>query len=300
MPAKPSDDQRHSAGSPAANWRESWTFYAFDARRQIGFVVRLGLAPNLGSASVTIGVTREGRPLYHRHMDELPVPGGDVLSGMSSAGLTFRCLSLQRGRFLLSFADPAAQLSFDLDWAGLHEAAESVSLHAPDEDADDLGSVQIEQFGRVAGRLTSRGQTVDVVGTGPRDHSVGVRDADSRTLYDAVWVLLDDGRAFGFRQERRASGFIQSPWTWNGEKILPLEGMRLERILDEEHRPVSMTVHASDADRNRYLLSGDRRACFSCFRDDSVFHTGFFDITLDDGTRGHGVGEYGYRMGEDR
>lgn len=300
MPVKPSDDQRHSASIPAANWRETWSFYGFDARRQIGCVFRLGLAPNLGSASVTIGLTREGRPLYHRHMDELPVPGGDVLSGMSAAGLSFRCLSLQRGRFLIRYSDEVAQLAVDLDWHGLHEAAESVSLHAPEEDAEDLGSVQIEQFGRVAGRLTSRGQTVDLVGSGPRDHSVGVRDADSRTLYDVVWVRLDDGRAFGLRQERRASGFIQSPWMWDGHKVLPLEGMRLESTLDDEQRPVATTVHAADADRNRYLLSATRRAVFTCFRDDSVFHTGFFDVTLDDGTRGTGVGEYGHRMGEDR
>jgi len=297
MPVIPADDQRHTPDSVAPDWSESWTFYFLDPRRQLCCVARLRLCPNEGTCSVTVCMSRDGRPMYHRHLDGLPLPLGDVLSGITAGGLTFRCLSLHRGRYLVSFSDPGARLSFDLDWQGQHEPADSIGLYTPEGTTGD-SDLHIEQMGRIAGRMTYRDQTFDLIGMGPRDHSVGTRRWERMNWYDLAWVMLDDGRAFGLTQAQRPGGLLQVPWMWDKEKLLPLHGMRFEKTLDSEHRPLTVTIVVADPERRRYLLNGTRRTSMPCYSDSYVMHSGYFDFLLDDGTRGIGATEYGYRMGE--
>lgn len=297
MPVTPADDQRHTPDTAAPEWSESWSFYFVDPRRQICCMARLGLSPNLGVCSVAVCMSREGRPIYHRQFDALPLPGGDVLSGITAGGLSFRCLSLHRGRYLLSFSDPAAGLTLELDWQGLHEPADSIAMHAPGG-VPGFSNMHIGQLGRVAGRMSYRDQSFDLIGMGPRDHSIGTRQWESMNWYDMAWIMLDDGRGFGLIQAQRPAGLLQFPWIWDRDKLLPLYGMRFEKTLDSEHRPLTVTIHASDPLGRRYLLNGTRRTSMPCYFDSYVTHSGYFDFLLDDGTRGLGVAEYGYRMGE--
>jgi hypothetical protein len=297
MPVTPADDQRHTPDSTSPEWSESWVFYFIDPRRQLCCITRLGLSPNRGTCNVMVCMSRDGKPLYHRQLDGLPLPGGDVLSGISAGGLTFRSLSLHRGRYLVSFSDPIARLSFDLDWQGLHEPADSIGMHVP-EGVSGLANMHIEQMGRVAGRMTYREQSLDIVGMGPRDHSIGTRNWESMLWYDLAWIMMDDGRAFGLIQAQRTAGLLQVPWMWDRDKLLPLYGMRFEKALDAEHRPTAVTIHVSDPLRRRYLLSGTRRTTMACYLDSYVMHSAYFDFVLDDGTRGIGAEEYGYRLGE--
>lgn len=297
MSVIPSDDQRHDPNLSAPDWSEGWSFYFIDPRRRLCCVARIELFPNRGSSGVTIWMSCEGKPLYHRQFRGLPLPVGDVLSGICAGGLSFRCLSLQRGRFLVSFADPDSRVAFDLDWQGLHEPADAVGMHAPNG-VPGFATKHIEQLGRIVGRLTYRDQTLDLSGLGPRSHFVGPRTPESLASAEAAWVMLDDGRAFGLTQIERASGLVQLPWMWDRERLLPLYGMRFERAGDDENRPTSITLHVSDPHRRRYLLSGTRRTSMDCYLDTSVVHTGYFDFVLDDGTRGLGAHEFGHRMGE--
>ena len=297
MPVTAADDQRHTPDSQAPDWSESWVFYFIDPRRQLCCITRLGLAPNKGSCKVTVCMSRDGRPIYHRQQGGLPLPAGDVLSGISAGGLSFRALSLQTGRFLVRFADPAAGLSFDLDWKGLHEPVDSIALHLPGGVAG-LSGLHIEQMGRIVGRMSYRDQSFDLVGMGPRDHSVGTLHWESMSWYDLAWVMLDDGRAFGLVQAQRSAGLLQTPWMWDRERLLPLSGMRFEKTLDADHRPLTVTIGVSDARGRRYLLDGTRRTSLACYLDGYVVHSGYFDFVLDDGTRGIGAEEYGYRLGE--
>jgi len=297
MPVIPSDDQRHTPDSTAPEWSENWSFRFIDPRRQISGLVRLGLWPNLGVSRMTVCMSRDGRPVYHRQLDGLPLPGGDVLSGLAAGGLSFRCLSLHRWRYLISFEDPVAGLKFDLDWQGLHEPADSTELHMP-ESVPGVGNMHLGQLGRVAGRMTFREQTFDLVGMGARDHSIGTRQWESMNWYDVAWIMLDDGRAFGLIQAQQPAGLLQVPWIWDREELLPLNGMRLEKTLDSDFRPLAVSVVGFDSRGRRYLLSGTRRTTMSCFADSFVMHAGYFDFLLDDGTHGIGATEYGYRMGE--
>jgi len=297
VPVKPADDQRHTPDSDALDWSESWVFYAIDPRHQLCCLTRIGLAPNKDTCNIGICMSRKGKPLYHRHLDSLPLPAGDMLAGMSAGGLSFRALSLEERRFRVSFADPTAQLALDFEWQGVHEPADSIGLHVPDGVAG-LSSMHIEQMGRITGHLSYRNQTLELAGMGPRDHSLGTRNWESMLWYDLAWVLMDDGRAFGLIQAQRTAGLVQIPWLWNGERLLPLSGMRFEKTLDDEGRPLTVTIDVTDPLGHQYRLNGTRRTSLPCFLDSYVVHSGYFDFVLDDGTRGIGAEEYGYRMGE--
>jgi hypothetical protein len=296
MPVTAADEQRHTPPLDAPDWGESWTFYFIDPRHHLCCRMRLGLLPSRGTCRVSVCLSRSGKPLYHRQADGLPLPLGDLLSGMSAGGLSFRALSLSRGRFLLSFSDPASRLAFDLDWQGLHEPVDSIALHSPEDAAS--GDLRIEQMGRIIGRMTYRESTIDLVGVGPRDHAVGLRGWESMSWYELAWVMMDDGRALGLSQSQRPGGVFQSPWMWDREKIVPLYGMRFERTVDDDFRPVAVNIHFTDPSRNRYLLTGKLRTAMSSFWDSTVVHASYFDYALDDGTRGYGAVEYGYRLGE--
>lgn len=291
------DDQRHTPDSDASNWSESWVFYFIDPRHQICCITRIGLAPNKDSCNVGVAMSRAGKPLYQRQFDGLPLPTGDMLSGISAGGLTIRALSLEEQRFHVSFDDPTARLSFAFDWHGLHEPADSIGLHVPGGVAG-LSNMHIEQMGRISGSMQYREERLDLAGMGPRDHSVGTRHWESMLWYDLAWVLMDDGRAFGLIQVQQTERLVQIPWLWDGEQLLPLSGMRFDKTLDKADRPETVTITVADPLGRSYRLSGSRRTSIPCFLDSYVVHSAYFDFVLDDGTRGIGAEEYGYRMGE--
>lgn len=297
MPVTPADDQRHEPDSDAPSWSERWGFYFIDPRQQLCCLSRLGLMPNTGTCSVAVAMSRQGKPLYHRQLDGLPIPGGDVLSGLGSGGLSFRALSLPRGRFLVSFDDPASRFRFDLDWQGLHDATDSTGLHAETSVAGLYG-LRVEQLGRIIGRMTLRDRTFDLVGFGPRVHSVGESGWETRAAYDAASVILDDGRAFGLSQIQHGSGQMQIPWMWDREKIVPLSRMRFDKRLTEDGRPVGVTIHATDPEGRSFLLHGTTRTSMPCYLDTYVTYTAYCDFVLDDGTKGVGSQEFGYRLGD--
>lgn len=297
MPVTPADDQRHEAPDNTPDWCESWSFYFIEPRHQLCCYLRLRLLPNRFACGIAVSMSRAGKPIYHRQLDGLGLPAGDLLSGIGAAGLSFRALSLSRGRYLLGYQDPVARLAIDLDWQGLHEPADPIGMHVPSGMARPP-EMRVEQMGRVAGRMAWRDSTVDLLGMGPREHSIGARGWESTAWYDVTWAMMDDGRAFGLSQFQRGALLQQQPWMWDREKLLPLYGMRYEKVLDAEDRPSSVEVHFSDPMRRRYLLSGKRRTSSPCFADHTVVHAAYFDFALDDGTRGIGAQEYGYRMGE--
>jgi len=158
--------------------------------------------------------------------------------------------------------------------------------------------MHVEQLGRIAGRMSYRGPSINLVGMGPRDHSMGVRNRDSMTSFDLAWIMMDDGRAFGLLQAQRGPVLLQVLWMWDKSQLLPLSGMRFEKTLDAENRPVAVTILVADPLRRRCLFNGTRRTSMACSQDNYVVHSGYFDFLLDDGTRGIGAQEYGYRLGE--
>lgn len=294
------DDRRHTPDSDAPEWSESWVFYFIDPVQQLCGITRLGLAPNKGSCSMLVAISRAGKPLYHRHLEHLPLPDGELESGISAGGLSIRAQSLDAHRFQVAFVDPVAHLDLAFEWQGVHPPADSIGLHVPGGVAG-LSNMHIEQMGRVVGRMTYREQACELAGMGPRDHSVGTRHWESMLWYDLAWVLFEDGRAFGLIQAKQSKGLVQIPWLWNGKRLLPLRNMTFERQLDADDRPHKVSVSVCDDRGHRYRLSGTRRTSLPCFLDSYVVHSAYFDFELNDGsgiTAGVGAEEYGYRMGE--
>ncbi|MAG67321.1 MAG: hypothetical protein CMK74_15915 [Pseudomonadales bacterium] len=293
----PADDQRHSPDSDALDWNESWVFYAIDPQQQLSVITRIGLMPNKGICNVTLCMSQGGKPLYHRYLDQLPLPEGDMLTGISAGGLSIRALSLEQQHFQISFNDPTAALTLNFDWRGTHEPADSIGLHRS-PNAIGLASMHIEQLGLISGRLNYRGQDRALTGMGPRDHSLGIRQWENMHWYDLAWILMGDGRAFGLIQAQGAAGLVQIPWLWDGEQLLALSGMRFDKILDAENSPVSVSIEVADNLGRQYHLRGTRRTSLGCYFDGYVVHSGYSDFVLDDGTTGIGAVEYGYCMGQ--
>ena len=103
-----------------------------------------------------VAMSHQGKPLYHRHLEHLVLPGGDMQSGIRAGGFEIRVLSLDEYRFQISFDDPTAPLQFNFVWQGVHEPADSVG-RVPGGVAG-LSNMHIEQMGRISGDMKYRDQ----------------------------------------------------------------------------------------------------------------------------------------------
>lgn len=244
------DERRHPAGDDAL-WNESW-YFDFAARDgSLGGYVRLGLYPNLGVSWFWAYVVQAGGPLLAVRHHEAPLPPGDHLEvrddGLWSqlvcetphehwtVGLEAFAVGLDDHRDALGAErGERVPLGLDLEW----------EAEAPPYDYPRAR--RYEQACSVHGDVLIGSETIELHGTGERDHSWGGRDwwqigwcwtsfhLDDGTACHAMRPLVE-GTAF-------QPGFIVPP----GRDLEVVPGFDVDTTYDGDGLPERATMRIGD------------------------------------------------------
>ncbi len=192
------------AGTP--NWSENYLFQGYDPNAEVGFYHHLGRQP--------------ADPRIWRGAFAACLPGGEVLAfkdyartererGPASAALSFHCEEPFR-RWTVRYDGVARRTSSDSLRSGILRdgAMALVEMEISFEalvgpwsfgagiEAEAWASFHYEQPGRITGKLRVDGRTIDLAGTGYRDHSTGPRDVSPMLSHTWVHGEFPSGRGF--------------------------------------------------------------------------------------------------------
>ncbi len=237
------DDRRHVPG-PAARplWNESWWFPLYDPATEIGVVTRIGLLPLQRTANVWFLVTSGNRLVHDATALALPLPEGDIDTGIAVGGLTYRCVAPLE-RWELRYADATVQM--DVEWRAFSPA------HPwpvpPGTTVDDVQR-HLEQSGWVSGSIRIGGRTIAVDRAyAHRDHSWGGERDWSRMHH---WFYtsgeLGDDLAFNAVKVWLApETFLTVGCLWDGRETLDVARLDVDGRIDQatgDHTGALVTV----------------------------------------------------------
>ncbi len=222
----PADDRRHAPGPHARPlWHESWWFPFYDAASGIGVVTRIGLLPLQGTANVWFLVTRGGALVHDATALALPLPAGDIESGISVGGLTYQCLA-PLARWRLRYASAAVDM--DVEWSAFSPA------HPwpvpPGTTVDDVQR-HLEQSGWVSGRLRLGDEQLTIGRAyAHRDHSWG-GERDWSKLHHWYYTSGELGGDLAFNAVKVWLGpaeFLTVGCVWDGREAMDATQLDVE------------------------------------------------------------------------
>ena len=290
----PETDRRHAPDPKDPIWGESWYFNALDPKHDLAIFLRVGLQGNAGTATASVLVTLGGREVFSRLHYNQPLPAGEVETGISIAGFSFRALELGRC-FELAFDAPEEEIRFALVWTANMPLIDSVGKVVA-----ELSSVHAEQFGRVKGEFEYRGRKLAIDGYGNRDHATGPRKWTRFHHHELAWPAFEDGVNLGFlRVFMRAGELADLSWAWDGERFERMKTERCEIELNEEHKARRALIVGRDATGRVWEVEAKRRGVAHWPWGGYLLNEGFFEFTRSDGVRGYGLLELGYLLAPD-
>lgn len=287
------DDKRHQPDTNDLLWGESWYFNVYDPDNRVAIFTRMGLYPNKGVANMAVLVAVDGREVYNRGWHNLPLPEGDIDTGISLGGVTYTAIELLKS-YRLEFNDELTPLSIDLNWAAVmppHNAMAGQQLN-------QATSFHLEQAGNITGVVKLRDSEWQIKGVGNRDHSFGARNWAAFTHHELAWPVFEDGTALGIiRIHFEGGGSADLCWVYADGAVGPLTLEDFSVKLNEEGRAISASVAAVDSAGQRYDIDCIRRAVCHWPFDGYVLNEGAFEFRLADGRVGYGLLELGSRLG---
>ncbi len=287
------DDKRHQPDTDDQLWGESWYFNFYDPKNRVGMFTRMGLYPNKDVANMAVLVVADGREVYNRAWHNLPLPEGDIDTGISLGGVTYRANEMLKS-YSLTFADELTPLNFNLCWEALmppHNSMEGLQLNA-------ATSFHLEQAGKISGTIKLRDTEWQIDGVGNRDHSIGIRNWAAFTHHELAWPVFEDGTALGIlRIYFEGGGSADLCWAYVDGAIDTLSLEEFTTTLNDEGRALSAKVAAVDGKGRRFEIDCIRQAVVHWPFDAYVLNEGAFEFRLADGRVGYGLLELGCRLG---
>lgn len=294
---KPEDDRRHAPTSDAAMWGESWYFNVYDPEQDIAFFTRVGIYPNKGVANMAVLLAVGGREVYNRSWQHLPLPEGDIDTGLAVGGVVYQAIELLR-RYQITYADELTPLEVDLAWEGIMPAHNAMA----GQTENAATGFHLEQAGRITGTIRFRNREWKIDGVGNRDHSTGVRNWAAFSHHELAWPVFEDNTALGILRIHFVDGrHADLCWAYDGAVVRQLTLDRYDTVLNSEGKAVSAQVDATDDQGTQYRITATRRAVCHWPFDGYLLNEGAFEFQLSDGRIGYGllelgVGTGGYRV----
>ena len=273
---KEKDDYTHPLG-PEENFNESMYFNFFDHKRGQGGFARIGNRANEGYAEVTICIyLPTGEVLFNYQRPRI-----EDNDSMDAAGMRFEVLeplakhrvTYEGGAVFLTepgqMADPSVafrnnphkKISLDI----MHEAVGPVygtaGSQRPAEENKEQGFARAhyEQHMATKGTITIDGETMEIDGSGLRDHSWGPRSWQA--IHSYRWLTCAFGPDFGIMvSEVSPSKDVSNRRgvVVRGEKLTAITGFELESEFDEETRAHKrMTAKLELAGGEKMVLEGE-------------------------------------------
>jgi len=242
----PADDRRHTPGPGAKPlWNESWWFPFYDPETRIGVVTRIGLLPMQQAANLWFFVTRDGALVHDATNLALPLPEGDIDTGLQVGALSYRCLE-PLARWRLAFEDQTVQM--DVEWQAFSPVHQWP--FPPGSTVEDVPR-HLEQSGWARGTLRLGRERITLARAyGHRDHSWG-GERDWSKMHHWYYASGEMGADLSFNAVKvwfAEDVFITIGCLWDGRETLHVEQLDVVCQIDRAARHQTagvVTVHDS-------------------------------------------------------
>jgi hypothetical protein len=288
----------HVAGSGEAKWNQSFYFNAYDPTTRTGCLVRIGLLENANEANSWLIVFRDGLPIFTRTNLQLPYTSERPAAGMHIAGMHIEVIEpLRKLRIRFDEAD----FAMDLVWTSTHDMADCIALSKGDSGtfAEEMAHVHLEGPCTVSGHLVVRGTQSAFQGTGIRDVAAGVRNWDSLQHYRLAWPMFENGMVFcGVRGDNTAGQSAYMRMFNDGQQWLRVAAIEDQNTY-EDFCPFTvreMRWRFTDETGKAHAFTAKPLFRWLFAQDTFVVCEQMMEFTLDDGTRGYGLSEGGFRL----
>jgi hypothetical protein len=280
-------------------WNQSFYYSFFDPTTRIGGLIRIGLMENRGEANSWFIIFRDELPLYTRTNINLPYTTERPLTGIDIAGMKVQVLDPLR-ETRLTFSD--TDFAVELVWSELSPMVDCLELGRGSLGAfgSEYLNVHWEGTSRILGHINVRGERIEVNAQGFRDISAGPRNWGAIRHYTMAWPIFDNGIAFAGAHGITSDG--QSAYL-----KMVYDGRQWGRVKQmEDHTEFSShTPFVVDRGRWTFVDENDVARHFTATK--SIFRwlfpiNGFvlceqmMEWELDDGSKGYGLYETGYRL----
>jgi len=283
-------------------WNESFYFNFYDRGQDICGFMRIGLKPNKKEKSVFCFLMMPDGNVFGLK-DQAVMENNDL----EAVGLKFSKLVNDK-KWRLEFNGELPKMvkdgekekvTFDLTFDALNDVfdyRESVSGEK-EKIAASVASEHLEQFGKIAGKLTLGGKIYDVTAMGERDHSWGVRDWNAPRMWVWITAQFDEGFAFNLTKLFMDRGEVDAGFIHIDGKNVPIVRADIVTEYNRDGSPntVYMALHDKDGDvHGAKAVIKHKVALPFTSKDDkvlSLMHECLSKFTLDDDV-GYGIVEY--------
>lgn len=299
MSIKNLDAEGYCPANEHPDWNQSFYFNFYDPDKKTGGFIRIGILENREEANLWFVFFRDGRPLFTRLNMNLPYTKDRLLDGVTLAGVTAKVVEPMKSASI-SFDQP--QFKVDLLWDAILPMTDSIELSAGGEDdafAKEMTHYHPEGTCNVTGTITLRdGEEISIGGKGFRDLSYGPRNWDFMQHYRLAWPIFDNGlsivavHGFATNGSDNYMRMVGKDGKWMAMTDLK-ESINFE---DDDMTMQSGVWEATDADGEVHKFTSKRLFRWMFPFDTFVVTEHMMEYTLEDGTKGYGLGECGFRF----
>ncbi len=253
---------------PDLAWSESWYFNAYSPGSQTGFVTRIGVRPNAGSAHALLVVWLPDGTIAQT---ELEAEVSSITDGPVSLG-PLRYDRLEPLRTWRVRVDETLlggrRISIDATFTALAPAigidragAATSSDAARTASRRSLAAGHFEQSGSWAGALTVEGRSHELRGFGNRDKSWGPRETSGdRGLRMWRWFSINLGASFhlGGIVAGTEAGELHRGWVFEDGHVRTIKRWQLTtRLADDGLAQRSIVLDATDSSGTTHSIRGE-------------------------------------------
>lgn len=293
------DPEGYCPANDHPRWNQSVYFNFYDPAQRSGCFIRIGILENLRESNCWFVFFRDGRPLFSRVNMNLAYIEERMADGLEIAGIRVTSLErLKRARIEFDLPDFAV----DLEWEAILPMQDAIDLTqggADDGFAKEIAHVHMEGTCRVTGTIRLRnGEIIAIDGKGFRDIAVGPRNWDYIKHYRLAWPIFDNGLSIVATHGMSIDGqhayirMIGKDGRWT-----PVTDIADRNIYEDDDmtlKGMDWVVTGADGTRHAFTAKPLYRWTFPL--DTYVLTEHMMEYTLEDGTKGYGLGECGFRF----
>ncbi len=191
------------------------------------------------------------------------------------------------------------KVTFDLTFDALNDIYDYRESFSGEKEkiTSSVVSEHLEQFGKIAGKLTLGGKIYDVTAMGERDHAWGVRDWNAPRMWVWITAQFDEGFAFNLTKMFMDRGEVDAGFIYLDGKNVPIVRADIVTEYNRDGSPntVYMALHDKDGDVHGAKAVVKHKVALPFISKDervlSVMHECLSKFNLDDDV-GFGIVEY--------
>jgi len=279
-------------------WNQSIYFNFYDPNTTIGCFIRMGVLENLKQSNLWFTFFMDGKPLFVRNATHLPYTPQRMDKGIEINGVRIKALTpMKKAQVQFEFRDFAV----DLIWDEIAPLEDCINLSSDDDGAfaKQIAQIHLEGVCKVTGTVRLRdGKKVEINGKGFRDIAVGTRNWDGLRHYRLTWPVFDDGTAVvAVHGQSMTRDHAYMKMVFDGKKWVGVKSVVDRQDYEADDMTLkSQSWSVTDVTGRVWNYRGRRLFVWHFPFDTFVLAEHMMEYTRDDGVKGYGLGECGYRF----